>query len=136
MERNEVVLQALNEYLMENFHYDTKPSKFGPTSRIISATRDELSLYLRLFERRIGIWEPNTFVIARIEFSEERKGHGTNLLMFLTKLLNDQGVEFVGIESVVSEGGAQFAKKFGFSPFKSDDNFVISIEDLIKYFQK
>ncbi len=133
MNRNNYVLAALNNYLIEQFKYKTNPASFGLTTSTIIAERKKFKLYFRLVDKSGGLWKADTFVIARISFRKERTGLGTHLLQFLSELVRVYEFRYIGIEST-NENSTAFANKFGFSPI-DEYNYVISIEKLIDYFK-
>ena len=134
MESREMILQAINEYLMDKFEYKTPPAHLGLNKSTIDARRKKVDLYLRMIEFSGGLWDTDTFVIARIGFQEERKGHGTDFLRFLTNVLPVQ-YKYIGIECV-NENSSQFAERLGFKPHKSDNDYIITISDLKSRFQE
>jgi GNAT superfamily N-acetyltransferase len=78
-----------------------------------------LDLYLRLwpdvFMEGHGYWPANTLVIARMEFSETRAGHGRALLKFFVQQADVYGYDKIALEHTHDGDDIQgFAKKFGF----------------------
>lgn len=133
MDRNNSVLAALNNYLINQFKYKTNPASFGLTTSTIIAQRKKFKLYFRLIDKSGGLWEVDTFVIARISFRKEITGLGTHLLQFLSELVSANKFRYIGIE-YANKNSSAFANKFGFSPI-DEDHYIISIEKLIDYFK-
>jgi hypothetical protein len=134
---SEKILHAINTYLMAKFEYKTPPAFFSTPNVTIHARRKKIKLHLRLIrEGRGGFWQSDTFVIALIEFNKKRKGYGRDLLQFLSALVSKNGFRFIGIEST-NIASSQFAKKFGFTSYKSSEqDYIVAVEDLIDRFQK
>lgn len=92
------------------------------------------NLYIRAALRGTSIWPPGTLALARIEFEERRKGHGTSLLKFLVDLAPEIQCVNLGLEMTIDDPGIQsFARRF-FKPwpeeFRDGNNWLISIGDL------
>jgi hypothetical protein len=134
MENKEIILKAINEYLMNMFKYKASPADFGLNKSTIHGRRKRVTLYLRMIEIDGGLWDVGTFVLAQISFQQERKGHGTDFLQFLTDNLPTEFTH-IGIEYVNDESRS-FTLKHGFKPHKSvDEHYITAISDLKKYFQ-
>lgn len=90
----------------------------GNTIHVKSEGND---FYLR-FKPENG-WYENSIVIARIEFSQQRVGHGLKFLRFLLEHSEKYAIENIFIEYANEKCGL-FAKKYGFSSFEKDHWFV------------
>lgn len=111
----------LDVFLLDRFNY--KRSVAFCYFRNITARRKKFDLYFRYFidvpPDGDPFWHNDTLVIARIYFTEERRGHGSALLRRLVDLAPRFGYTRIGIESANKGISIQnFICKFGFSPYK------------------
>lgn len=127
------LLGELTPYLMENFDYSERGVKrilhsgFGTT---VKAETAKYELYFRLFPNPKTIWPRDTLVIAKINFKEQRKGHGRKLLGMLVDLSEEIGYDKIAIETTISEASASFAKRFGFQPINKGNDWIGSVTDV------
>ncbi len=118
----------LDQFVRQRFRYVSKSARLG-MSNTIDVRRVPVSLYLRF--RPLAFWPTDSIVIARIEFSRERKGHGRALLQFFVDASATYGVRSIGLEQTHDGDNIQgFARKFGFLPYKNEDNWLVSIDTL------
>jgi len=125
----------ISECLKKHFGYKVNCAHSMPNDTI-TAHRAKMDLYFR-FPNGYYRWnkQNDTLVIARIEFQEQRAGHGTWLLATLVRLASKYGYTQVGIECISkSEGIQNFVRKFGFVPVSPTDNdprdLVVSVAEL------
>ena len=121
----------IDRYLMERFKY-RKSLVFLTVDNIITTRRNSrVDLYLRI--RRIeSIFPPDCLIIARLDFSKERVGHGAHFLKFLAEVAQKYNFEYIGIECANIKSSS-FAKKLGFYSIDGE-NYAIAIINLISYF--
>jgi len=132
MNECEVIREAIEIYLMKRFEYRHPILYLTPDNIVASERNKDIDLYLRL-RRKESQFPPDCLIIARIGFSEERIGHGTDFIRFLTEIAVKHNFKYIGIEST-NEKSSSLAEKLG---FRSIDgfNYVVSVENLIAYFQ-
>ncbi len=121
----------IDRYLMKRFKY-RRSLVYLTVDNVIAIRRNSrIDLYLRI--RKIqSLFPPDCLIIARLGFSKERIGHGTDFLQFLTGVALKYGFRYIGIECANTKSGA-FAKKLGFNSIDGE-NYVIIIDNLISYF--
>ena len=121
----------IDRYLMERFKY-RKSLLCLTVDNVISTRRNsQVDLYLRI--RRIeSRFPPDCLIIARLSFSKERIGHGTQFIRFLTEIACKYGFNHIGIECANIKSCA-FAKKLGFYCIDGE-NYAIAATNLISYF--
>ena len=121
----------IDRYLMERFKYRKSLVCLTIDNVIITRRNSRIDLYLRI--RKVeSIFPPDCLIIARLEFSKERTGHGTHFLRFMTGVALKYGFRYIGIECANTKSGA-FAKKLGFNSIDGE-NYVIIVDNLISYF--
>lgn len=121
----------IDRYLMGRFKY--RKSLVCLTVDNIIATRrnSRIDLYLRI--RKVESRFPlDCLIIARLGFSNERIGHGTHFLRFLTVVARKYGFNYIGIECANIKSSA-FANKLGFYSIDGE-NYAIAVPNLISYF--
>lgn len=131
MIEHEELRNDIDRYLMERFKY--RKSLVCLTIDNVIATRrnSRIDLYLRI--RKVeSLFPPDCLIIARLGFSKERIGYGTQFLRFLTGVALKYGFRYIGIECTNAKSGA-FAKKLGFESIDSE-NYAITVDNLISYF--
>ncbi len=132
MNEYEEIRKAIDKYLMEWFKYRLSLVCLTPDNIITTRRNSRVDLYLRI--RRVeSLFPSNCLIIARIRFSKERIGHGTHFVRFLAEIAFKYSFKHIGIEST-NDKSSSFAKKLGFQPIDSS-NYVISVKNLISYFQ-
>lgn len=132
MNENEKIRQEVDSYLMEHFKYRLSLVHLTPDNIITTRRNKRVDLYLRI--RRIqSLFPPDCLIIARIGFTKERVGHGTDFVRFLTEIALKYDFKYIGIEST-NEKSKAFAEKLGFQSIDGD-NYAASVEDLVPYFQ-
>jgi GNAT superfamily N-acetyltransferase len=124
---NDLVIE-LNNYLQEQFSYKT-PAARRSFSNKINAYRAKFDLHFRYRP-----FNEDTLVIARMFFTEERKGHGTRLLNFLCSIAAEHNIKDIILECP-NENATEFGKALGFTTL-SNENLSISIEDLFLNLKK
>lgn len=133
MNEYEEIREAIEIYLMKRFEY-RRPILYLTFDNVIASERNkkDIDLYLRL-RRKESQFPPDCLIIARIGFNQERIGHGTDFVRFLTEIAVKYDFKHIGIEST-NEKSSSLAKKLG---FRSIDgfNYTVSVENLIAYFQ-
>lgn len=130
---NKLILKAVNRYLTKRFA-SSKSLAFLTEDDIISTRRnDHIDLYLRL-RRMESLFPANCLIIARLGFEQERIGHGTDFVRFLTGIAVRYGFEYIGIESTNLKS-ATFAQKLGFEEINKSTNYAIPVSDLVEYFR-
>lgn len=121
----------IDRYLMKRFKYRRSLVYLTVDNVIATQRNSRIDLYLRI--RKIqSLFPPDCLIIARLGFSKERIGHGTDFLQFLTWVALKYGFRYIGIECANTKSGA-FAKKLGFNSIDGE-NYVIIIDNLISYF--
>jgi GNAT superfamily N-acetyltransferase len=98
----------LEAFILQRFNYKRK-CVFGQWNTL-DVHRKRVHLYLRFKPK--GFWPEDTLVIARIEFLEQRKGHGTALLLMLAELADKYGYKRVGVEILTTPAIFAFVRKF------------------------
>lgn len=132
MNEYEEIRKAIDKYLMERFKYHLPLVYLTPDNIITTRRNSRVDLYLRI--RRIeSLFPSDCLIIARIRFSKEHVGHGTLFVRFLAETALKYGFKHIGIEST-NDKSSSFAKKLGFQPV-NDFNYVVSVKNLISYFQ-
>lgn len=117
----------LNKYLLDRYNYK-RDVVYVSLSNNINANRKKFDIYLR-WKPDSNYFEKNTLVIARLHFFEIRKGNGTSLLQFFINHSKKYHYEKIMIECA-NDNSAAFAKKYNFSEYKNDSNFIISTDEL------
>lgn len=117
----------LNKYLLDRYSYK-RDIVHVTLSNNINANRKKFDIYLR-WKPDTSYFEKNTLVIARLYFSETRKGNGTSLLQFIIKHSKIYKYEKIMIECA-NDNATAFAKRYNFSEYKNDSNFIISTDEL------
>lgn len=130
MSEYEEIRKEIDEYLMQRFKYRCSLVYLTPDNIIVSRRVSRIKLYLRL-RRKESLFPPNCLIIAQLEFSKERIGHGTHFIKFLTDLAIKHKFEHISLESV-NEKSKALAKKLGFCSI-DQVNYAISIERLIYF---
>jgi len=81
--QNRLILQEVDAYLMQRFALPESLVYLTEDGVISTHRNKQVDLYLRL--RRVeGLFPADCLIIARISFSKERIGHGTDFVRFLT----------------------------------------------------
>ena len=104
----------LNKYLKQRFNYKKEHAYatfFKPFT--ITAWRKKFDLYLRWQREQIEDWQPNTLVIARIEFQPSGMGHGTHFLDWIIDRAEKYEIQRIGLE-YVNQRALKFGTKNGF----------------------
>jgi hypothetical protein len=129
MNKNDLILESLNQYLKERFGFTSDEAMFGLSNQTIDVRTKPISLYMRLMDEE-GFWFSSTIVIARLGFQEERIGRGTDFLRFISKIAKEHGYRYIGLECT-NEKSRAFGLKHGFRRHKENrDNYNISVEEL------
>lgn len=111
------------QFLAERFAYKRyRVTRMWDTLNSRTAKYD---LYLRVLGHKTDFWPEGTLVIARIGFSNTKKGHGAALLRFIADQADDVGYTKIAIESANSDAEA-FGVKFGFEHYRSN-NFIADV---------
>jgi hypothetical protein len=117
----------LNRYLQDNYSLKRPPAHCN--IKTVDARRSKFDLYFRYKPL-----DENQLVIARIGFKEQKKGHGTKLLKFLSEIIQSHGIESIILECV-NENSYNFGIKMGFTDI-GNSKMMISSRDLIEKFGK
>ena len=121
----------IDRYLMERFKYRKSLVRLTIDNVITNRRNSHIDLYLRI--RKVeSLFPPDCLIIARLGFSKERIGHGTQFLRFLTEVALKYGFRYIGIECANMKSGA-FAKKLGFNSI-DDENYSTNANNLTSYF--
>lgn len=121
----------IDRYLMKRFKYRRSLVYLTVDNVIATRRNSRIDLYLRI--RKIqSLFPPDCLIIARLGFSKERIGHGTDFLQFLTGAALRYGFRYIGIECANIKSGA-LAKKLGFKSIDGE-NYTISTDNLTSYF--
>ncbi|QIL42391.1 hypothetical protein G7074_25890 [Pedobacter sp. HDW13] len=129
MTKLEIIKEAVNRYLMEQFGYKKNIAEYCRYSTNLQALTKKIDLYLRFIDDTQILKNP-TIIIARIEFKEQQKGHGKRLLAFLCTLADEHGFSFIEMEGC-TKNGAAFSEAFGFYPTGSQRlHWRTSVDDL------
>ena len=121
----------IDRYLMERFKYRKSLVCLTIDNIIITRRNSRIDLYLRI--RKVeSLFPPDCLIIARLEFSKERIGHGTHFLRFLTEIALKYGFRHIGIACTNTKSAA-FAKKLGFCSIDGE-NYTISTNNLMSHF--
>lgn len=132
MSEYEEIRKEIDIYLMKRFRYRRSLVYLTPDNIITTRRNSRIDLYLRI--RRIeSLFPPDCLIIARISFSKERIGHGSNFVRFLAETAFKYGYKYIGIEST-NEKSSSFAEKLGFHSIDGS-NYAISVKNLLSYFQ-
>jgi hypothetical protein len=118
--------EKLDVWLRQHFGIDASETDLANLTssgnldyRYYAFNKRACDLYLRLwppaYTEEDGYWPANTLVIARIEFSNTRVGHGRALLEFFVSQAELYGYDKIALECTHDGKGIQgFAKKLGF----------------------
>ncbi|KAA6339610.1 hypothetical protein EZS27_012460 [termite gut metagenome] len=129
MNKNDIILESLNQYLKETFRFKSNVATFGLDNRMIDVRTKPINLYLRLMDLE-GFWFASTIVIACLSFQEKRVGHGTDFLRFISKIAKEHRYKYIGLECT-NEKSTTFGLKYGFRKHRGEKNhYIISVEDL------
>jgi hypothetical protein len=129
MNKNDLILESLNQYLKERFGFTSDEAMFGLGNQTIDVRTKPISLYMRLMDLD-GFWFASTIVIARLGFQKERCGQGTDFLRFISKIAKEHGYRYIGLECT-NEKSRAFGLKHGFRRHKGEENqYIISVEEL------
>lgn len=115
----------LNAYLMKRYGYKTPP--LTNNGQLLNSDRRQVRLYLRFNFYSGGMWDLDTFVIAKFGFRDQRKGNGSHFLNFLKEKSKEYGYSKIGIEQALTEGSRAFAIKHNFSEF-TKDQFILDLK--------
>ena len=121
----------IDRYLMERFKYRRSLVYLTVDNVIATRRNSRIDLYLRI--RKIqSLFPPDCLIIARLGFSKERIGHGTDFLRFLTEIALKYGFRYIGIECANTKSHV-FANKLGFNSV-DDENYSTTVNNLTSYF--
>lgn len=121
----------IDRYLMERFKYRKSLVRLTVDNIVTTRRNSRVDLYLRI--RRIeSRFPPDCLIIARLNFSKERIGHGTHFIRFLTEVARKYGFNHIGIECANTKSSA-IAKKSGFYSIDGE-NYAISTKNITSYF--
>jgi hypothetical protein len=118
---------VITEYLKTRF--SCKVRRKIDRQRIFLEANDLDLMFRYKFTSSVSL--DNNLVIARIEFPEERRGHGTNLLKKVANMASKYGIENITIESVNNKSRS-FAEKLGFKQARIEDVYHIDVNTLTK----
>jgi len=127
----EEIREAIEIYLMKRFEYRRPILYLTPDNIVASERNKDIDLYLRL-RRKESQFPPDCLIIARIGFNQERIGHGTDFIRFLTEIAVKYDFKHIGIEST-NEKSSSLAEKLGFCSIDGF-NYVARAEKLTVYF--
>lgn len=122
----ELFATALAPFLADHFSYKRNHVTLG-LGALVNARTSKYDLYFRVTPPKGGFWEPDTLVIARIEFKPARKGHGRRFMAFLVECADRIGYSKIGIEST-NENSEAFAAKFGLVRHGDKNNLLGTVE--------
>ena len=132
MNEYEEIRKEVDIYLMKRFRYRSSLVSLTPDNIVTTRRNSRIDFYLRI--RRVkSLFPPDCFIIARIGFSKERIGHGSNFVRFLSETALKYGYKHIGIE-LTNEKSRSFAEKLGFYSIDGS-NYAISVKNLLSYFQ-
>lgn len=132
MSEYEEIRKAIEIYLMNRFEYRL-PILYLTFDNVIASERNKhIDLYLRL-RRKESQFPTDCLIIARIGFNQERIGHGTHFIRFLSEIAVKYGFKHIGIEST-NEKSCSLVEKLSFYSIDGF-NYAVSVENLIAYFQ-
>lgn len=80
-------------------------------------------------------WEPETHVIARIEFKPVRRGHDRRFMAFLVECADLIGYSKIGIEST-NEDSEAFGARFGLIRYGDRNNLLGTVEEVKTWLAK
>lgn len=126
----ELLAAALTPYLAGHFSYKRNHVTLG-LGPMVNAKTSKYDLYLRVTPPKGGFWEPDTLVIARIEFKPVRKGHGRRFMAFLVECADRIGYSKIGIESTNKDSEA-FGARFGLVRYGDRNNLLGTVEEVKK----
>lgn len=113
--------EKLDSWLRQRFSIPSDATDLARLTRVGNLTYryDRVGeLYLRLWpvvDEGIEYWPAKTLVIARLEFTDTRSGHGRALLAFLVTQAGTYGYQNIALECTHDGDDIQgFANKFGF----------------------
>ncbi|MFT4222572.1 GNAT family N-acetyltransferase [Dysgonomonas sp.] len=133
MNEYEEIRKEIDIYLMKRFKYRRSLVRLTPDNIIVTTRRNSrVDLYLRIRKVK-SLFPPDCLIVARISFNKERVGHGSHFVKFLAGTALKYGFKYIGIEST-NDKSSSFARKLGFQSIDCS-NYVISVENLISYFQ-
>jgi hypothetical protein len=132
MNEYEEIRKEIDIYLMKQFKYRLSLVSLTPDNIITTRRNSRIDLYLRIRKVK-SLFPPDCLIIARIGFSKERVGNGTDFVHFLSEIVLKYGFKHIGIESV-NKKSKSFAEKLGFYSIDGS-NYAVSVESLISYFQ-
>ena len=123
---------ALEKFLRTRFKYKTQLTIKCLGSNI-AVSRHSVELYLRFKPKHYSHVVDRPIVIAKMYFSQRKKGHGTALLNFLIDLADEFDLGSVVLEST-NTASTEFAKKRGFIRHPTMRNtWQVSIENLSSF---
>lgn len=140
LQEKKQILDEINGWLTTVYPYKKSPAYLcDPIDRAsnffrIDAHRKKFSIYLR-FGKTWASSQNKSIVIAKIRFEKERSGHGSTLLNLLTVIAQEYNYETIAIESV-NDNSRNFALKFGFSGYQTDNDYIITTEKLATVLKK
>jgi len=133
MNEYEEIREVIEIYLMKRFEY-RRPILYLTFDNVIASERNkDIDLYLRL-RRKESMFPPDCLIIARIGFNQERIGHGTDFIRFLTEIAVKYGFKHIGIEST-NKKSRSFAEKLGFHSIDGF-NYVATANGLMNCFSE
>lgn len=118
----------LNSYLQNKYSLKRPPAYYN-LNNTINARRSKFDLYLR-YKQGNG----EKLVIARIGFKEQKKGHGTMFLKFISEIAERFDIEKVSLECV-NENSYNFGIKMGFADI-GNKAMEVSTNDLVRNIEK
>ncbi len=134
------ILDEINGWLTTVYPYKKSPAYLcDPIDRAsnffrIDTHRKKFSIYLR-FGKTWASSQNKSIVIAKIRFEKERSGHGSTLLNLLAVIAQKYNYETIAIESV-NDNSRNFALKFGFSEYQTDNDYIITTDKLATALKK
>lgn len=133
MHPNEAIRNEIDSYLMKRFKYRRSLVHLTPDNIVATRRNSRIDLYLRI-RRVASLFPPDCLIIARLDFREERIGHGSHFVRFLAEIALKYGFKHIGLEST-NHKSASFAEKLGFHSIDGC-NYAVEVDSLIRYFSK
>lgn len=132
MNEYEKIKEAIDSDLMERFKYRRSLLYLNTENVIVCRRISRVNLYLRI-RRKESLFPSDCLIIARLGFKKERIGHGSHFVRSLAEIALKYDFRYIGLEST-NEKSSSFARKLEFQSIDGS-NYVVSVENLIDYFQ-
>lgn len=131
VQSSEILQPYVAEFLVDRFGYARRyvDRSIAPVWGTLLAKTKKYDIYIRLFNKTRDFWPRESLTLARVGFSEQRAGHGRELLGMLLTLAPIFGYQYIAIECA-NANAAAFSKRMGFTSYVNGYHWIGSISDI------